>query len=158
MKRIFSLLFIFAAVALQAQTFRLEFKPVAGTEYPVNMEVIQDMTIKVPAMGDMTTHTEQKIGAILTLVEEVEKGYLMETRLTRFTVNTSAQGQSQNFDSEGEDVVSQAIKTITEKPFRLVISRQGEVVENVASGYRFLYPCRRNACNAVCPSVNAKRP
>ncbi|HNY23269.1 MAG: DUF6263 family protein [Bacteroidales bacterium] len=129
MKRIFSLLFIFAAVALQAQTFRLEFKPVAGTEYPVNMEVIQDMTIKVPAMGDMTTHTEQKIGAILTLVEEVEKGYLMETRLTRFTVNTSAQGQSQNFDSEGEDVVSQAIKTITEKPFRLVISRQGEVVE-----------------------------
>jgi hypothetical protein len=31
------------------------------------------MTIKVPAMGDMTTHTEQKIGAILTLVEEVEK-------------------------------------------------------------------------------------
>jgi len=129
MKRIFSLLFIFAAVALQAQTFRLEFKPVEGTEYPVNMEVIQDMTIKVPAMGDMTTHTEQKIGAILTLVEEVEKGYLMETRLTRFTVNTSAQGQSQNFDSEGEDVVSQAIKTITEKPFRLVISRQGEVVE-----------------------------
>ena len=129
MKRIFSLLFIFAAVALQAQTFRLEFKPVAGTEYPVNMEVIQDMTIKVPAMGDMTTHTEQKIGAVLTLVEEVEKGYLMETRLTRFTVNTSAQGQSQNFDSEGEDVVSQAIKTITEKPFRLVISRQGEVVE-----------------------------
>ncbi len=129
MKRIFSLFFIFAAVALQAQTFRLEFKPVAGTEYPVNMEVIQDMTIKVPAMGDMTTHTEQKIGAILTLVEEVEKGYLMETRLTRFTVNTSAQGQSQNFDSEGEDVVSQAIKTITEKPFRLVISRQGEVVE-----------------------------
>lgn len=129
MKRIFSLLFIFTAVALQAQTFRLEFKPVAGTEYPVNMEVIQDMTIKVPAMGDMTTHTEQKIGAILTLVEEVEKGYLMETRLTRFTVNTSAQGQSQNFDSEGEDVVSQAIKTITEKPFRLVISRQGEVVE-----------------------------
>jgi len=129
MKRIFSLLFIFAAVALQAQTFRLEFKPVAGTEYPVNMEVIQDMTIKVPAMGDMTTHTEQKIGAILTVVEEVEKGYLMETRLTRFTVNTSAQGQSQNFDSEGEDVVSQAIKTITEKPFRLVISRQGEVVE-----------------------------
>ena len=129
MKRIFSLLFIFAAVALQAQTFRLEFKPVAGTEYPVNMEVIQDMTIKVPAMGDMTTHTEQKIGAILTLVEEVEKGYLMETRLTCFTVNTSAQGQSQNFDSEGEDVVSQAIKTITEKPFRLVISRQGEVVE-----------------------------
>ena len=129
MKRIFSLLFIFAAVALQAQTFRLEFKPVAGTEYPVNMEVIQDMTIKVPAMGDMTTHTEQKIGAILTLLEEVEKGYLMETRLTRFTVNTSAQGQSQNFDSEGEDVVSQAIKTITEKPFRLVISRQGEVVE-----------------------------
>jgi len=129
MKHIFSLLFIFAAVALQAQTFRLEFKPVAGTEYPVNMEVIQDMTIKVPAMGDMTTHTEQKIGAILTLVEEVEKGYLMETRLTRFTVNTSAQGQSQNFDSEGEDVVSQAIKTITEKPFRLVISRQGEVVE-----------------------------
>ena len=129
MKRIFSLLFIFAAVALQAQTFRLEFKPVAGTEYPVNMEVIQDMTIKVPAMGDMTTHSEQKIGAVLTLVEEVEKGYLMETRLTRFTVNTSAQGQSQNFDSEGEDVVSQAIKTITEKPFRLVISRQGEVVE-----------------------------
>lgn len=129
MKRIFSLLFIFAAVALQAQTFRLEFKPVAGTEYPVNMEVLQDMTIKVPAMGDMTTHTEQKIGAVLTLVEEVEKGYLMETRLTRFTVNTSAQGQSQNFDSEGEDVVSQAIKTITEKPFRLVISRQGEVVE-----------------------------
>jgi len=129
MKHIFSLLFIFAAVALQAQTFRLEFKPVAGTEYPVNMEVIQDMTIKVPAMGDMTTHTEQKIGAILTLVEEVEKGYLMETRLTRFTVNTSAQGQSQNFDSEGEDVVSQAIKTITEKPFRLVISRLGEVVE-----------------------------
>lgn len=129
MKRIFSLLFIFTAVALQAQTFKLEFKPVAGTEYPVNMEVIQDMTIKVPAMGDMTTHTEQKIGAILTLVEEVEKGYLMETRLTRFTVNTSAQGQSQNFDSEGEDVVSQAIKTITEKPFRLVISRQGEVVE-----------------------------
>jgi hypothetical protein len=41
MKRIFSLLFIFAAVALQHKLLDWNFKPVAGTEYPVNMEVIR---------------------------------------------------------------------------------------------------------------------
>jgi hypothetical protein len=154
MKRIFSLLFIFAAVALQAQTFRLEFKPVAGTEYPVNMEVYSGYDyLRFRAMGDMTPHYGTENWSYLTLVEEVEKGYLMETRLTRFTVNTSAQGQSQNFDSEGEDVVSQAIKTITEKPFRLVISRQGEVVEMMPLDTAFFTRADETLANAVCQAL-----
>ena len=86
MKRLISLFFVFAALSMQAQSVKLEFKPVKGVEYPVSMEVNQTMNLIVPGMGNLVTQTDQIIGAVVTLAEEVEQGYLVEARLTRITV------------------------------------------------------------------------
>ncbi|HPV88018.1 MAG TPA: DUF6263 family protein [Bacteroidales bacterium] len=140
MKRIVSLLFVCMAWSLQAQSIKPEFKPVKGVEYVVNMEVNQTMTVMIPMMGEMTTQTDQIVGAVLTLVEEVEKGYLMEACLTRISVTSSGQGQQQVFDSEGEDIMSQAIKTLMGKPLQMIISRQGEVIEQMPVADTFFTP------------------
>ena len=131
MKQLVSLFFVFAALSVQAQSIKLEFKPVKGVEYPVSMEVNQTMTLIVPGMGNVVTQTDQTIGAVVTLAEEVELGYLVEARLTRMTVKAEGQGQSQVFDSEGEDIMSQAIKSMMGKPMKMVISRRGEVLEQM---------------------------
>ncbi|MDD2537857.1 MAG: DUF6263 family protein [Bacteroidales bacterium] len=131
MKRIVSLFFVFATLSLQAQSVTLEFKPVKGVEYPVSMEVSQATTIRVPMMGEMTTQSDQIISAVVTLEREVEQGYLVEARLTRMTITASGQGQSQVFDSEGEDIMGQAIKTMMGKPLLMIISRKGEIVEQM---------------------------
>ena len=55
----------------------------------------------------------------------------MEARLTRITVKSEGQGQSQVFDSEGEDVLGQAIKSLMGKPLKMIISRRGEVIEQM---------------------------
>lgn len=131
MKRLISLFFVFAALSMQAQSVKLEFKPVKGVEYPVSMEVNQTMNLIVPGMGNLVTQTDQIIGAVVTLAEEVEQGYLVEARLTRITVKSEGQGQSQVFDSEGEDVLGQAIKSLMGKPLKMIISRRGEVIEQM---------------------------
>ena len=131
MKRLISLFFEFAALSMQAQSVKLEFKPVKGVEYPVSMEVNQTMNLIVPGMGNLVTQTDQIIGAVVTLAEEVEQGYLVEARLTRITVKSEGQGQSQVFDSEGEDVLGQAIKSLMGKPLKMIISRRGEVIEQM---------------------------
>ncbi len=131
MKRLISLFFVFAALSMQAQSVKLEFKPVKGVEYPVSMEVNQTMNLIVPGMGNLVTQTDQIIGAVVTLAEEVEQGYLVEARLTRITVKSVGQGQSQVFDSEGEDVLGQAIKSLMGKPLKMIISRRGEVIEQM---------------------------
>ena len=131
MKRLISLFFVFAALSMQAQSVKLEFKPVKGVEYPVSMEVNQTMNLIVPGMGNVVTQTDQTIGAVVTLAEEVELGYLVEARLTRITVKSEGQGQSQVFDSEGEDVLGQAIKSLMGKPLKMIISRRGEVIEQM---------------------------
>lgn len=131
MKRLISLFFVFAALSMQAQSVKLEFKPVKGVEYPVSMEVNQTMNLIVPGMGNLVTQTDQIIGAVVTLAEEVEQGYLVEARLTRMTVKAEGQGQSQVFDSEGEDVLGQAIKSLMGKPLKMIISRRGEVIEQM---------------------------
>ncbi|HHV02588.1 MAG: DUF6263 family protein [Bacteroidales bacterium] len=131
MKRIVSLLFVFAALSLQAQSIKLEFNPVKGMEYPVFLEINQTMTILIPMMGEMTTQTDQIISAVVTLAEEVEQGYLVEACLTRLSVKVTGQGQTQSFDSEGEDIMSQAIKTMIGKPLQMIISRRGEIVEQM---------------------------
>lgn len=129
MKRVLTFLFVFSALALQAQNVRLGFKPVAGENYTVSTEMDQVMNISVPGMGDMTTNIKQALGATITLVEEQEAGYLMEGRLTKLLYSAEAQGQSQSFSSEGEDVTSQAIRTLLDNPFRFVVSKQGDVKE-----------------------------
>jgi len=131
MKRLISLFFVFAALSMQAQSVKLEFKPVKGVEYPVSMEVNQTMNLIVPGMGNLVTQTDQIIEAVVTLAEEVEQGYLVEARLTRITVKSEGQGQSQVFDSEGEDVLGQAIKSLMGKPLKMIISRRGEVIEQM---------------------------
>ena len=131
MKRLISLFFVFAALSMQAQSVKLEFKPVKGVEYPVSMEVNQTMNLIVPGMGNLVTQTDQIIGAVVTLAEEVEQGYLVEARLTRITVKSEGQGQSQVFDSEGEDVLGPAIKSLMGKPLKMIISRRGEVIEQM---------------------------
>jgi len=95
------------------------------------MEVNQTMNLIVPGMGNLVTQTDQIIGAVVTLAEEVEQGYLVEARLTRITVKSEGQGQSQVFDSEGEDVLGQAIKSLMGKPLKMIISRRGEVIEQM---------------------------
>lgn len=129
MKRVLTFLFVFSALALQAQNVRLGFKPVAGENYTVSTEMDQVMNISVPGMGDMTTNIKQALGATITLVEEQEAGYLMEGKLTKLLYSAEAQGQSQSFSSEGEDVTSQAIRTLLNNPFRFVVSKQGDVTE-----------------------------
>ncbi len=131
MKRIVTLLFVFAAITAQAQSVKLEFKPVMGAEYPISMEINQTTTIRVPMMGDMTTESNQILSAVVSLAEKTEKGYLVEARLTRMTVKATGQGQSQVFDSEGEDIMSEAIRTMLNKPFRMIVSPQGEIVEQM---------------------------
>lgn len=131
MKRIVTLLFALAAISAQAQSVKLEFKPVMGAEYPVSMEINQSTTIRVPMMGDVTSESSQLLDAVVTLAEKTEKGYLVEARLTRMTVKATGQGQSQVFDSEGEDIMSEAIRTMLNKPFRMIVSPQGEIVEQM---------------------------
>jgi len=131
MKRLISLLIVFAALSMQAQSIKMEFKPEKGVEYPVFLEINQTMTLIVPGMGNVVTQTDQIIGAVVTLAEEVEQGYLVEARLTRITVKSEGQGQSQVFDSEGEDVLGQAIKSLMGKPLKMIISRRGEVIEQM---------------------------
>ncbi|MFA5752771.1 MAG: DUF6263 family protein [Bacteroidales bacterium] len=131
MKRIVTLLFVFAAITAQAQSVKLEFKPVMGAEYPISLEISQTTTIRVPMMGDVTTESNQILSAVVTLAEKTEKGYLVEARLTRMTVKATGQGQSQVFDSEGEDIMSEAIRTMLNKPFRMIVSPQGEIVEQI---------------------------
>lgn len=131
MKRLVSLLIVFAALSMQAQSIKMEFKPEKGVEYPVFLEINQTMTLIVPGMGNVVTQTDQIIGAVVTLAEEVEQGYLVEARLTRITVKSEGQGQSQVFDSEGEDVLGQAIKSLMGKPLKMIISRRGEVIEQM---------------------------
>lgn len=131
MKRIVTLLVVFVAISAQAQSVKLEFKPVKGAEYPISMEINQTTVIRVPMMGDMTSQSDQILGAVVTLVEETEKGYLMEARLRRMTVKATGQGQSQVFDSEGEDIMSEAIRTMLNKPFRMIVSPLGEIVEQM---------------------------
>ena len=53
----------------------------------------------------------------------------MDVRLTHLYIRSSAQGQSQEYDSEGEDVKSQAIKSVMAQSFKVVASSLGEVVE-----------------------------
>lgn len=129
MKKTLTFLFILFGVALQAQTVRLEFKPVAGTDYTANVSVVQTMTIKVPMMGDMTTVTTQEMSSSMKLVEKVDKGYLMEAIITRMVIKATGQGQSQEFSSEAEDVQGVAMRSVMNRPFRAVVSAQGEVVE-----------------------------
>lgn len=131
MKRIVTLLFVLVAISAQAQSVKLEFKPVMGAEYPISMEINQTTTIRVPMMGDMTTESNQILSAVVSLAEKTEKGYLVEARLTRMTVKATGQGQSQVFDSEGEDIMSEAIRTMLNKPFRMIVSPQGEIVEQM---------------------------
>ncbi|HRW95520.1 MAG TPA: DUF6263 family protein, partial [Bacteroidales bacterium] len=109
----------------------LEFKPVMGAEYPVSMEIKQTTTIRVPMMGDVTSESNQILEAVVTLAEKTEKGYMVEARLTRMTVKATGQGQSQVFDSEGEDIMSEAIRTMLNKPFRMIVSPLGEIVEQM---------------------------
>ena len=117
------------AFALQGQNIKLEFKPVKGVEYPVNLEVNQTTTLRVPMMGDMVTESEQILGAVVTLAEETEQGYVVEACLTRVTLRTSAQGQTKVYDSEGEDIMSQAIRSLMGKPFKMLVSPLGQVLE-----------------------------
>ena len=131
MKRIVTLLFVLVAISAQAQSVKLEFKPVMGAEYPVSMEINQSTTIRVPMMGDVTTQSDQILGAVITLAEKTEKGYLIEARLTRMTIKATGQGQSQVFDSEGEDIMSEAIRAMLNKPFRMIVSPRGEIVEQM---------------------------
>jgi hypothetical protein len=131
MKRIVTLLFVLAAISAQAQSVKLEFRPVMGAEYPVSMEINQSTTIRVPMMGDVTSESTQLLDAVVTLAEKTEKGYLVEARLTRMTVKATGQGQSQVFDSEGEDIMSEAIRTMLNKPFRMIVSPLGEIVEQM---------------------------
>ncbi len=129
MKRLLSGLFICAALTLQAQHITLVFNPAEGVEYPVSLQINQKTTLRVPMMGDMTTETDQVFKAVLTLDKETEQGYLMDVRLTHVFLRTAAQGQSQEYNSEGEDVKSQAIKSVMAQPFEVVVSSLGEVVE-----------------------------
>ncbi|HKM31218.1 MAG: DUF6263 family protein [Bacteroidales bacterium] len=129
MRRLLSVLFVFVAFALQGQNIKLEFKPVKGVEYPVNLEVNQTTTLRVPMMGDMVTESEQILGAVVTLAEETEQGYVVEACLTRVTLRTSAQGQTKVYDSEGEDIMSQAIRSLMGKPFKMLVSPLGQVLE-----------------------------
>jgi len=131
MKRIVTLLFVLVAISAQAQSVKLEFKPVMGAEYPVSMEIKQSTTIRVPMMGDVTSESNQILEAVVTLAEKTEKGYMVEARLTRMTVKATGQGQSQVFDSEGEDIMSEAIRTMLNKPFRMIVSPLGEIVEQM---------------------------
>ncbi|NLH23395.1 MAG: hypothetical protein GX474_02640 [Bacteroidales bacterium] len=131
MKRLVSLLFVFAALSVQAQSIKLEFKPEKGVEYPVSLEINQVMTLIVPGMGNVPSQTDQIIRAVVTLAEEVEQGYLMEARLTQMTIKSQSQGQSQVFDSESEDIVGQAIKSMMANSMQMIISRQGEVLEQM---------------------------
>lgn len=129
MKKILLFFFILFTVALQAQTVRLEFKPVQGKDYTANVTVTQEMTIKVPMMGDMTTVSTQEMSSSMKLVEKVEKGYLMEVKITRMVIKATAQGQNQEYSSDAEDVQGEAIRTMLNKPYRVIVSPQGEVVE-----------------------------
>ena len=93
MKRLVSLLIVFAALSMQAQSIKMEFKPEKGVEYPVFLEINQTMTLIVPGMGNVVTQTDQIIGAVVTLAEEVEQGYLVEARVTQMTIKAKGQGQ-----------------------------------------------------------------
>lgn len=129
MKRALSILFVLWTVSLSAQTIRLEFKPVAGAEYTAETVIGQNMDITVPAMGSMVTTSTQTLGVSMKLVEPVEKGYLMEAHITKFVAKSEAMGQSVNYSTEGDDPQSQAFKVLTTKPFRLIVSKLGEIVE-----------------------------
>ena len=131
MKRLVSLLIVFAALSMQAQSIKMEFKPEKGVEYPVFLEINQTMTLIVPGMGNVVTQTDQIIGAVVTLAEEVEQGYLVEARVTQMTIKAQGQGQSQVFDSEGEDVLGQAIRSMMGQPLQMIISRRGEILEQM---------------------------
>lgn len=129
MKRLLSSILICVSLTLQAQHITLVFNPAEGAEYPISLTVNQYTTLRVPMMGDMTTQTDQEFKAVLTLDEKTEQGYLMDVRLTHLYIRSSAQGQSQEYDSEGEDVKSQAIKSVMAQSFKVVASSLGEVVE-----------------------------
>lgn len=117
-----------AALVAQTRSVHLALALEPGQRCGFSLTTTTTVTMQVPMMKNMETVTVRQAAFDFTVLAADDSSFTLRGVYKSMAADTQAPGVKETFGCEGDDPLSQACRTLIDKPFTAVLSRTGKVL------------------------------